>query len=166
MTLEVQRTIVVGVDGSEDSRRALRWALEEAERRGAACLLVHGVDVTASAASPYGGGMVLDQLSEAGRLVLDQEVEFAHQLSGVPVTGRFEIGSPAHALIEASRGALMLVVGSRGHGGFREMLLGSVSHACVHHAHCPVLVVRHDAALVPDAATDVAAAAPLAGATT
>ena len=151
----------MGVEGSEDSRRALRWALEEAERRGAACLLVHGVDVTASAAGPYGGGMVLDQLSDAGKQVLDQEVEFAHRLSGVPVTGRLEIGSAAHALIDASKGALMLVVGSRGHGGFREMLLGSVSQACVHHARCPVLVVRHDAQVLDDtpvaAATEVAA---------
>lgn len=143
MTLDVQRTIVVGVDGSENGRKALRWALEEAERRAAGCLLVHGVDVGAVAASPYGSGMALDQLTESGQAVLDQEVEFAHRVSSVPVEGRLEIGSPAQALIAASDGAMMLVVGSRGHNRLTELLLGSVSNACVHHARCPVLVVRH-----------------------
>ena len=66
-------------------------------------------------------------------------------LSGLEADTRMEVGSGAHALIEASRGGQMLVVGSRGHGGFVGMLLGSVSAACTHHAHCPVVVVRPEA---------------------
>ena len=62
--------------------------------------------------------------------------------AGLEVDCRMEVGSAAHALIEASRQADLVVVGSRGHGGFVGMLLGSVSNACTHHAHCPVVVVR------------------------
>ncbi len=134
-------TLVVGVDGSTDSTRALDWAIDEARRRNMRVLLVHGVEIGAAAASPYGTGMVLEQLEEAGRLVLadgEQRVRDA----GLEVDTRMEVGSGAHALIEASNGAQLMVVGCRGHGGFVGMLLGSVSAACTHHAHCPVVVVR------------------------
>ncbi len=134
-------TMVVGVDGSPDSMRALDWAIDEARRRSMRVLLVHGVEVGAAAASPYGTGMVLEQLEEAGHLVLD-EAEARVRTAGLEVDVRMEVGSGAHALIESSRGAQMLVVGSRGHGGFVGMLLGSVSAACTHHAHCPVVVIR------------------------
>lgn len=135
------KTVVVGVDGSADAARALHWALDEAYAHGCKVVLVHGVQIGTAAASPYGSGMVLEQLEEAGREVLDHAVVVA-KAAGVPAETRLEIGSAAHALIEASRGAELLVVGSRGHGGFAGMLLGSVSSACVHHAHCPVVVVR------------------------
>ena len=134
-------TLVVGVDGSSDSTRALDWAIDEARRRNMRMLLVHGVEVGAAAASPYGTGMVLEQLEEAGRLVLDEGAQRVRD-AGLEVDTRMEVGSGAHALIEASHGADLMVVGSRGHGGFVGMLLGSVSSACTHHAHCPVVVVR------------------------
>lgn len=134
-------TLVVGVDGSPDATRALDWAIDEARRRNLRMLLVHGVEVGAAASSPYGTGMVLEQLEEAGRLVLD-EAERRVRDAGLEVETRMEVGSGAHALIEASHGADLMVVGSRGHGGFVGMLLGSVSAACTHHAHCPVVVVR------------------------
>lgn len=137
------RTIVVGVDGSPDAARALDWAIDEATRRDLPLLLVHGVEVGAAAASPYGTGMVLEQLEEAGRIVLDAAVAHAAE-RGVRADARMEIGSAAHALIEASRGAELMVVGNRGHGGFVGMLLGSVSNAVTHHAHCPVVVLRPD----------------------
>jgi nucleotide-binding universal stress UspA family protein len=137
------RTIVVGVDGSPDAERALKWAIEEANRHSMQLLLVHGVEIGAAAASPYGSGLVLEQLEEVGREVLEKTLETVrHQ--GVKAEGRMEVGSSAHALIEASRDADLLVVGSRGHGGFAGLLLGSVSTACVHHAHCPVVVVPHE----------------------
>lgn len=137
-------TLIVGVDGSPDATRALDWAIDEARRRNMRVLLVHGVEVGAAAASPYGTGMVLEQLEQAGRTVL-VEAEQRVVAAGLPVDTRMEIGSGAHALIEASRDADMLVVGSRGHGGFVGMLLGSVSAACTHHAHCPVVVIRPEA---------------------
>lgn len=137
---EKERTIVVGVDGSEDSQRALAWAIDEAKTRGMTLLLVHGIDIGLSAADPYGGGYVLEQLQDAGRLALDAAEVTANE-QGVATERRMEIGSPAYALVDASRGAAMLVVGSRGHGGFAGLLLGSVSSACVHHAHCPIVVV-------------------------
>jgi nucleotide-binding universal stress UspA family protein len=137
------RTIVVGVDGSHDADHALNWAIEEAKRHSMKMLLVHGVEIGAAAASPYGSGLVLEQLEEVGREVLDKALEYVrHQ--GVQAEGRMEVGSSAHALIEASRGADLLVVGSRGHGGFTGLLLGSVSSACTHHAHCPVVVVPRE----------------------
>ena len=133
--------VVVGVDGSEHAGRALRWAIDEARTHGWPILLVHGIELGVAAASPYGSGVVLEQLQEAGQQVLDEAVRVVKD-AGVPVETRMEVGSSAHALIEASRGAAMLVVGSRGHGGFAGLLLGSVSSACVHHAHCPVVVLR------------------------
>ena len=139
--LNVKSTIVVGVDGSADGKRALNWALDEAEHHGMKLLLVNGVDLGMSAADPYGGGYVLEQLQEAGRAALD-EAEAIATARGVEVARQLETGSPAYALVDASKGAALLVVGSRGHGGFAGLLLGSVSAACVHHAHCPVVVVR------------------------
>ena len=116
-------------------------AIDEAKRRDLSLLLVHGVEVTMASASPYGTGIVLEQLEQAAQDVLAEEAAYA-RASGLTVTTRLEVGSPAYALIEASHGAAMVVVGTRGHGGFAGMLLGSVSTACVHHAHCPVMVVR------------------------
>jgi nucleotide-binding universal stress UspA family protein len=137
------RRIVVGVDGSEDARRAVDWAVDEARLHGWSLELVHGVEVGVAAASPYGSGVVLEQLQDAGRQLLDAEVERVRALD-VTARGILDIGSAAYALIEASRDAAMLVVGTRGHGGFHGLLLGSVSTACVHHAHCPVVVVPPD----------------------
>lgn len=136
---DMKHTIVVGVDGSDSSRRALVWALDEARDRHLQLLLVEVVDLGLAAASPYSGG-AFAELREAGSMALDQEVAFARD-RGVPVEGRLELATPANALVEASKGAALLVVGSRGRGGLTGMLLGSVSTACVHHAHCPVVVI-------------------------
>jgi nucleotide-binding universal stress UspA family protein len=143
MNTQATRTIIVGVDGSRDAQRAMDWAIEEALRHDMKLVLVHGVEIGAAAAIPYGSGLVIEQLQEAGRLVLDEAIDIA-RARGVEAETRMEIGSSAHALIEASRDADLLVVGSRGHGGFAGLLLGSVSTACVHHAHCPVVVVPHE----------------------
>jgi nucleotide-binding universal stress UspA family protein len=115
--------------------------LDEAVLHGMKVLLVNGIDLGMSAADPYGGGYVLEQLQSAGRSALDEAAAVA-AARGVEAEVRLETGSPAYALVDASKGAALLVVGSRGHGGFAGLLLGSVSVACVHHAHCPVVVVR------------------------
>lgn len=141
MSTQALPTVVVGVDGSVDAARALRWAQDEARRRNAKLLLVHGVEIGAAAASPYGSGVLMEQLQEGGEAVLAEALA-AVRAAGFEADGRMEVGSAAHALIEASRGADLLVVGCRGHGGFAGLLLGSVSAACAHHAHCPVVVVR------------------------
>lgn len=135
-------TIVVGVDGSQDAARALDWAIDEARRRGTTRVrLVHGVEIGTVGASPYGSGLAIEQMEESGKLVL-AEAAAKVTAAGLTADTYMEIGSAAHTLIEASRDADLLVVGSRGHGGFVGMLLGSVSSACVHHAHCPVVVLR------------------------
>ena len=142
MNTEAKRTIVVGVDGSPDAARALRWA----HRRGPparAC---------AAAGARRGDRRRRRQpvrqrrgaravARKRANEVLDEAVASV-RAEGVEVDGRVEVGSAAHALIEASREAELLVVGCRGHGGFVGLLLGSVSAACAHHAHCPVVVVR------------------------
>ncbi|MFM7045875.1 MAG: universal stress protein [Ilumatobacteraceae bacterium] len=140
MAAEMAQTVVVGVDGSEGAQRALRFAIDEAVAHNWRVMLVHGVDVGLSAADPYGGGAVLEQLQQAGRTALDAAAAEVVK-AGLEASTKLEVGSPAYALIDAARGAAMLVVGSRGHGGFMGLLLGSVSSACVHHAHCPIVVV-------------------------
>jgi nucleotide-binding universal stress UspA family protein len=104
-------------------------------------LLLSRIDLGMAGADPKGGGTGFSQLQEGGRAALD-EAELLAKDRGVETERRLETGSPSYALIEASKGATLLVVGCRGHGGFTGMLLGSVSTACVHHAHCPVVVVR------------------------
>jgi nucleotide-binding universal stress UspA family protein len=127
---------VVGIDGSEGSTRALEWAAAEAARTGA-MLEVH---------TAYGPGGVLTTPATTERTMrrlVDQSLarvqEVAPKVHAVGVTHE---GSPVSALIDASQGADLLVVGSRGRGGFAGLLLGSVSQQCALHAHCPVVIVR------------------------
>lgn len=138
---DLENKIVVGVDGSENGRRALEWAMDEAALRSATLVLVHGIDLGLSVAEPYGGGYMLDQLQQSAQAALAEAAALA-AARGIPSETHLETGSAAYALIDASQGAALLVVGCRGHGGFVGLLLGSVSAACVHHAHCPVVVVR------------------------
>jgi nucleotide-binding universal stress UspA family protein len=136
--------IVVGVDGSEPSKAALRWALEEARLRGCAVRVVyawfaHPVLVT-------GAPLVAEDWESLRRSADDFLREFVAaeigEHEGVGVDGVAVHGSPADTLVKYAKGAQLLVVGSRGHGGFAGLLLGSVSQQCVHHAPCPVVIVR------------------------
>ncbi|HSJ43106.1 MAG TPA: universal stress protein [Euzebyales bacterium] len=162
--------VVVGVDGSQDSFAALRLAADEARSRSGRRLHVVYVyeparttqAVTAAAvvaagpwASPTTGDTILEdahrrddeERAEAKRHAeghLRQMVSQADaDLSGLDVQ-QSAVGDehPSAALVRLSTGADLLVVGSRGLGGFRGLLLGSVSQQCVHHATCPVLVTR------------------------
>ncbi len=140
-------TIVVGVDGSEGSRRALHWAAAEATARKDALQLVH-VWERPQAYAPLGlGAYPVDPepIQEAARDLLEKLVAEARALApDIEVRGELVEGAPAHALLEAARTADLLVVGSRGRGGFRGLALGSVSHQLAQHSACPVVIVRAD----------------------
>jgi nucleotide-binding universal stress UspA family protein len=136
------RPIVVGVDGSECGHRALKWAIDDAARRHVALVALAAwswLDQTGDFDPVFGPPDVF-AMAEAAVACARHEVPAGDdvKIEIRPVNDR-----PGHALIDASREATRLVVGSRGLGGFRGMMLGSVSSDCVHHAHCPVVVVRH-----------------------
>jgi nucleotide-binding universal stress UspA family protein len=136
--------IVVGVDGSKPSQEALHWALREAERIGAELRIVLACYVPPTSYSPGVPLPSVLEMEQTGREALEAMV--ADAVDGQsPVTIRKEIvaGPPVPALLHASRDAELLVVGSRGHGGFAGLLVGSVSSNCVAHASCPVVVVRN-----------------------
>ncbi len=134
--------IVVGVDGSESSRHALRWAARQAQLTGAnlEVVITWELPTTFGWVPPYPS-----DFNPAGdaQQAADEEVNAA--LSSYPdVEAQTTVveGHPAPTLVEASRGAELLVLGSRGHGEFAGMLLGSVTQHLVSTAHCPVLVWR------------------------
>jgi nucleotide-binding universal stress UspA family protein len=130
--------IVVGVDGSPDSLRALDWAAKEARIRTAALEVVHVGTFRRAAMELFS-----PNLRQQEESLLDAAVERAKQLEpGIEVRGRLCEPPVTEALIEASDGAEMLVVGSRGLTGLRELAIGSTSSGCAHHARCPVLIVR------------------------
>ena len=147
-------TIVVGVDGSEASRDALRWAVEEARLRNATVLAVHAwvlpylpADV-APALGPTSSALEVPELlrtmKEGARELVETVVrEVVGDSADVEIRPVAVEGPPAAALIDAARGADLLVVGSRGHGGFTGLLVGSVSMQVAQHAPCPVVICRH-----------------------
>jgi nucleotide-binding universal stress UspA family protein len=138
--------IVVGVDGSESSLSALRWAIRQAGLTGAAVDAVAAWHNPVMAASygyvPVGTEEDYDFKGITEKVLSDAISSTLAPDSDVRVRGHVIEGNAAQVLIDASDGAELLVVGSRGHGGFTEALLGSVSQHCVHHAHCPVVIIR------------------------
>jgi nucleotide-binding universal stress UspA family protein len=133
--------IVVGVDGSEGSIAALQWAATEARAQGRPLTVIHVVASLASSGFPLAPVPGMDEALMAGaESTLDNALAAAFG-DERPAGIRREVarGHPARVLIEAARDASLLVVGARGHGVFS---LGSVSDRCVHHAVCPVAVVR------------------------
>jgi nucleotide-binding universal stress UspA family protein len=139
--------IVVGVDGSDHSRRALLWAYDEAAHHDAQITAVSTWHPPAMPMTPpYGSLPPEGYASQPQQNALDLLEKFVAGLDArepaVDVHTVVAEGNPAEVLIERSKEADLLVVGSRGHGGFKGMLLGSVSHHLVAHAECPVVVVR------------------------
>jgi nucleotide-binding universal stress UspA family protein len=134
--------IVVGVDGSPSSERALRWAAEQARSTGQE---VHAV-IAWSVPAIYDDIVTRDiDWAENSRTALRKTVENAlEEADARRVVQDVVQAHPARALLDAAAGADLLVVGCRGHGGFVGMLLGSVSQHVVAHAPCPVLVVHAD----------------------
>ena len=134
--------IVVGIDGSESSNVALAWAARQAKLTGAPLHVVVAWELptTYGWAPPFSADYAP---GTDARRTLDEAVEKVRSTHpDVDIRSTVIEGHPAPALIEASRGADMLVLGSRGHGEFVGMLLGSVSEHCVTHARCPVVVLR------------------------
>ena len=136
--------VVVGFDGSETSLLTAKWAAAEAELRGLGLTLVNAL-IPPTSGGTFGPGMAvgldtLEDIRKAAQTALD---EVAASLSGPDIQSIVQIGSPTGVLLEASETAALIVVGSRGHGGFKELLLGSVSSQLVAHADCPVIVMRH-----------------------
>jgi len=142
-THKPDRAIVVGYDGSLHSRLALRWAVDEAARIRSAVQIVSVLGWLVEAAGAITTASEA-QACEQARQLLDQAAADAYaQDPDVPVSTALEVGHPASVLCDASADARLLVMGSRGLGGFTGLLAGSVSVAVATHAHCPVVVVRH-----------------------
>jgi nucleotide-binding universal stress UspA family protein len=133
--------IVVGIDSSANSVKALRWALEEAALRDAEVELVHAYPTSEIAAFPAMVTMPTDEQLRAGaEEIVEHALEEVGDLNGVPVRTTVLPGGSARVLCEVAEGADLLVVGARGLGGFKGLLLGSVSQQVVAHAPCPVLI--------------------------
>jgi nucleotide-binding universal stress UspA family protein len=136
--------IVVGVDGSDESKEALRWAIDEARLRDASVRVVYAwwaqpVLVPGSPVIAADWELLRRSAEEFVEEFVDRAVD---EPTDVEVAVVATHGTPADVLVRASKDADLLVVGSRGHGGFAGLLLGSVSQQCVHHATCPVVIVR------------------------
>jgi nucleotide-binding universal stress UspA family protein len=158
------KEIVVGLDGSAASNRALRWALQWARlQEEARVVVIHAYRLAESRGGPaytesYLPAGALERRAEQERALRAKEATRANERAerliaealaaagGKPegtVIDRVVVAAdPARTLIERSEGADLLVIGSRGLGGFQGLLVGSVSQKCLHHAHCPVVVIR------------------------
>lgn len=130
--------ILVGTDGSAGSVQALRWALRQAHATGGEVRAVLAWEDSA----PLGVVATVDDVDWTGiaRAAVEEGTAAEPDVS-VPINSEVVYGHPANVLVEESADADLLVVGSRGHGGVLQRVLGSVSDHCTHHAHCPVVVV-------------------------
>jgi nucleotide-binding universal stress UspA family protein len=138
--------IVVGIDGSDSSKHALRWAIAEAELRDSEVVALHAWHYPAMVApveAVVPPPPEVDFKKDAEELVRQVIAEVAGD-PDVEVRGEVVQMSPAYALVRASADADLLVIGSRGYGGFRGLLLGSVGHQCALHAACPVVILPHE----------------------
>ncbi|MDT9686823.1 universal stress protein [Streptomyces sp. P9(2023)] len=139
------RRVVVGIDGSPTSYEALRWAARHARLIGATVHAMAAYDVPGAVGRSAPPAAAAPDDREA-RHVLSEEIRTVlDPIGAVPLAEEVVPGNPAKALIGASAGAAVLVVGSRGRGGFASLLLGSVGQQCATHASCPVVIVRPDA---------------------
>jgi nucleotide-binding universal stress UspA family protein len=140
------KKIVVGVDGSAVSQRALEWAVDEARAHRATLEVVYAYPNSQSVL-PYSveettQRMESERMHAAGQQLIDRMIDQIGVADGVDMTGVVVQGPAANALVERSADADLLVVGNRGHGGFTGLVMGSVSHQCSLHARCPVVIIR------------------------
>jgi nucleotide-binding universal stress UspA family protein len=144
-TAEPFGKVVVGIDGSDDSRAALEWAVEAARVRAAVVIAVTAFRPP-SAVSRFlvAGPTDVEDYEAAARQMLDRVVdEVSSRGLGAPVTREVAIGDPRAVLVQRTADADLVVVGSRGRGGFTGLLLGSVSRHVAHHAPCPAVIMPH-----------------------
>lgn len=157
--------IVVGVDGSPDSKTALRWAVDEAQQHGQQVTAVHvygfteehnpfltaytsfASSTTASQSAEHAQRWKAERDDATRRQAADALASIVREVAGDrPAVAVEELaqpgGRPARALLDQARGCELLVVGARGRGGFRALRLGSTAEKCVRHAPCSVLVAR------------------------
>ncbi|MFC5814796.1 universal stress protein [Nonomuraea harbinensis] len=135
--------IVVGYDGSEHAEAAMEYAIEQARRRDAELYVAYGW--TMPAYSPYAvayNSLIEDVMQEEARAARERVVPWREKNLDVRITDGHACEHPVSLLIEASKQADLVVVGSRGRGGLAAAVLGSVSHGVLHHVICPVAVVR------------------------
>jgi nucleotide-binding universal stress UspA family protein len=156
-----QGTIVVGVDASDGAKAALRWAVAEARLRNSRLKAVYawtlayprgegyGYLIGPLDVIPYGG--VSDQRRAAEEVLVRATDHIVAAVPDLAIEREVIEGSAGDVLVEAAADADLLVVGSRGHGGFVGLLLGSVSRQCAHDAPCPVVIVRSTEGPVPGA---------------
>jgi nucleotide-binding universal stress UspA family protein len=138
--------IIVGIDGSTHSERALEWAVREAAIRQAPLRVI---TVFRRAISHWGAGPITDpqdttvamQARQAAQDATDKVLENAGDARPTSVTVQAFGGLPAEELVNASNDADLIVVGARGAGGFARLHLGSVGSQVVHHAHCPIVII-------------------------
>lgn len=142
--------LIVGVDGSVSAHRAVEWAARECEMRDARLELVAVWEVPIGTMGfGYGLAVMPEEMTKelqvgAEELLATAAREARAVAPDVLIETRAVEGQAADVLVHASKDADMLVVGSRGRGGFRELLLGSVSQQCAHYATCPVVIVRDE----------------------
>jgi nucleotide-binding universal stress UspA family protein len=134
--------VVVGIDGSPDSDRAVDWAFAEAGRRGRGLHFIYAVPLLVD---DPGAPEVRESLYLQGRKLLAAAADRRPAEFKVDITFGLAVGPPAKSLLDAGADAVLLVVGARGHGGFAGMVVGSVSQHVARHAKCPVVVVREPA---------------------
>ena len=142
--------VVVGVDGSAGSREALRWAIAEARLRQVPLRAIHAWTyaeplIPSLIGYPYSAEYVestIDERHQRAERLLEQTTAALADGDEIEIERVIAEGSAARVLIDAVGEDDLLVVGSRGHGGFSSLLLGSVSQQCAHHAPCPVVIVR------------------------
>jgi nucleotide-binding universal stress UspA family protein len=132
--------IVVGIDGSSAAQEALEWAIEEARRRDAVVEVVYAWHEPFVVGYDYLGELEAGGFETEAEGILDAAIA-AVDTTGVTVERKVMPGRPSQVLVEEAKGAALLVVGSRGRGGFSGLLLGSVSQQVSHHSPCPVVII-------------------------
>jgi nucleotide-binding universal stress UspA family protein len=146
--------VVVGVDLTPTGRRAIGFAFQAARQRGIPLTALHAWTPDPPALDAISGSPTMAE-AFAHRATEKRLARWRDEYAGVPVVADLAPGDPAQALITASRGAALVVVGSRGRGHILGTVLGSVSQTVLHHAHCPIAIVRHDCETAAEPPTGV-----------